>query len=65
MSELKPCPFCGSDGTIYNIEPHLHTIIDFPDYGGGWFVECTNCTCSVSGSTEEEVRKAWNRRGGA
>lgn len=33
-----------------------------PDYGGGAFVECTNCSCAISGETAEEAAKAWNTR---
>ena len=62
MKELKPCPFCGSDVTIYSIDPHPHVFIDFPSYYGGWFVECTNCSCCMASGSEEEARKSWNRR---
>ena len=33
-----------------------------PDYHGGAFIECSKCTCAMSGETSEEVIKAWNTR---
>ena len=61
-TELKPCPFCGGKAFMEVIEPHEHFIADLPDYGGGAFIECTNCTCSMSAKTEEKAIEAWNRR---
>lgn len=61
--ELKPCPFCGGEAVINTIEPHTHEFATFmPDYPGSTFVECTGCTCALSGDTEEKAIKAWNRR---
>ncbi len=63
MTELKPCPFCGCDASLMVIEPHAHYIATFmPDYPGGAFIECTVCTASISGETEEEATTTWNRR---
>lgn len=60
---LSPCPFCGSKATINTIEPHTHIFLTFmPDYGGSTFIECTGCTCGVSGETLEEAVEIWNRR---
>lgn len=61
--ELKPCPFCGGEAVINTIEPHKHEVAKFmPDYPGGTFIECTGCTCALSGETEEKAIKAWNTR---
>ena len=61
--ELLPCPFCGGKAMLDIIPPHTHTIATFmPDYEGGAFIECTGCTCAMSGRTAEEVAEAWNRR---
>lgn len=65
MSEIKllPCPFCGGKATITIIEPHKHAFATWmPDYTGGTFIECYNCSCSVSGETEEEAIGHWNTR---
>lgn len=59
--ELKPCPFCGKKAVINTIEPHAHIFVPMPDYEGGAFIECTGCTCVVSGKTEHEAVEAWNR----
>lgn len=52
--EFKPCPFCG--GTSLTI--------DYDIDEGGWYVSCDNirCNCSILQDTEEEVKRAWNRR---
>lgn len=60
--ELKPCPFCGGEAVINVIEPHEHVVVNLPPYPGGAFIECTGCTCAMSGQSEEEVIKAWNTR---
>ena len=63
MSKLKPCPFCGSKAIINIIPPHTHKIATFmPDYGGGAFVECTNCSCGIAASNRAEAVEAWNTR---
>lgn len=59
---LKPCPFCGGEAVIRTIAPHTHHFIDMPAYEGGTFIECSGCTCAVSGKTNKEAIGAWNRR---
>ena len=55
MSELKPCPFCGSKA---------HT----PLIQSMWFVECDNKDCGAlmgfdaEKVSQEEAISAWNRR---
>ena len=57
MTELKPCPFCGSKAKIYQL------------FNWNFYVACTNhecgCTldcCGYAYGTEEEAAEAWNRR---
>ena len=61
--ELLPCPFCGGEASIMEVEPHTHILATWiPDYKGGAFIECDGCTCAVSAETKEEAIEAWNRR---
>ena len=50
-TELKPCPFCGSDGAVVRM-------------GGSYFVMCETCTCCrVKGyGSEAAAIEAWNTR---
>lgn len=59
---LKNCPFCGGEAILNVIPPHKHKIVVFPDYEGGAFIECTKCTCAMSGDTAEEAIEKWNTR---
>lgn len=64
MSELKPCPFCGSDAELRS----------YIDNGGkkSWNVRCKNMCVVTCGHRNEkgvwrptlrkEAIKAWNRR---
>lgn len=62
MTELKPCPFCGSKAKI------------FDTMDGEWYVSCSQseyqetgiiCSCIPSTwiyDTKEDAIEAWNRR---
>lgn len=51
MSELKPCPFCGSDVG----EPIECT--------NGWYIVCDECgTAGLAYDSKAEAIAAWNRR---
>lgn len=54
MTELKPCPFCGSaEGRLNPVENHE----------GTWWVDCENCFCEGPWSkTKEYAIAAWNTR---
>jgi hypothetical protein len=57
MSEIKPCPFCGSE----NVE--LQSV----DYSAGdyYFVECKNDDCLINGPERPSILGAvddWNTR---
>ena len=59
MSELKPCPFCGGEKGM----PQLEQLRE--DSGGGWRILCYGCMASVGNRTEKtyaEVIEVWNTR---
>ena len=60
--ELKRCPFCGSEALMYEIPAHKHVLANMPDYEGGVFVECTQCTAVISACSIKDAETAWNRR---
>lgn len=49
MSELKPCPFCGSEASV---------VTDAPEY----FVVCVNSRCSLTHSDKAIAIDRWNTR---
>ena len=54
MSELKPCPFCGSEAKMYIFNNGLD-----------WQVECLNDDCACGTTTWESKERAieiWNTR---
>lgn len=51
-TELKRCPFCGSDPIVWR------------DGFGFTFIECTNCEIELAHKEPSEVAKAWNTRPG-
>ena len=64
MTELKTCPFCGSDKIQFNIEGHFQ-----PWSGEGmrlWYhCNCYDCGCSYNTGDTTSMKKAaeaWNRR---
>ena len=62
MSELKECPFCGSqEPMLTEHPPHKHVFINFPDHPGSWTIECS-CGVGVIDSTRESVISRWNQR---
>ena len=58
MSELKPCPFCGSDFVKLLTQTGLYPL---PLYKGYRAVVC-QCGAFVKARTEEEAIERWNRR---
>lgn len=59
--ELKPCPFCGTDNIGVNSTFISKAII----VGSAFFPLIVCCECFAQTQpyrTEEEARKAWNRR---
>ena len=53
MTELKPCPFCGSPP----VEPWMR------DWENSYSAYCSECGCiGPSARSEEEAVNLWNRR---
>lgn len=60
MTELKPCPFCGSENIKLN-----HYKVKENDW---WYIVCPNCEIAMdpwrwnAGQTRMEAIEKWNRR---
>ena len=51
MTELRKCPFCGGEASIYVA------------YDDGYYVCCDECGCGLPVyNTEQEAIEAWNKR---
>ena len=63
MIEMKPCPFCGNDGTG-PIEDALHVVFNEHDWRDpSWSVQCDKCTATMGYSdSEDEAIDRWNTR---
>lgn len=59
---VLPCPCCGDEVTLDFIPAHEHPIVGLPDYSGGTFIECNNCTYAMSGKDKQEVLMKHNSR---
>ena len=58
MPEIKPCPFCGGNVSVYAYDP-------FDGYQGNltrYRVFCLNCRASIEREDREKAIEAWNRR---
>ncbi len=60
MSELKPCPFCGDEAVIEQLDE---------DYNDEWCIYCLNSDgeckmqpCTQIYETQEDAIEAWNTR---
>ena len=60
MTELRECPFCGSQ--------HVDLVIDsyhgWPNYERTYKIICFSCSAQLYGEDKEELIDAWNRRAG-
>ena len=64
-NEPLPCPHCGAEPTMYDIEAHQHTItiggFKMPDHPGSAVIEC-GCGAGMIDDTKEAVLARWNQR---
>lgn len=61
MAELKPCPFCGHEGKIEN----LNSSNRFYHRKLPYRVKCSFCSCALAYTffrTKKEAKDAWNTR---
>lgn len=57
MEELKPCPFCGGEAEIVDIDPTPHYVAETH------WVACKECKASTNYSkNRDKAIEAWNRR---
>lgn len=57
MTDLKPCPFCGGEGTFSTVKLHNYSS------DMSFYVDCDTCGCSTSyEDTGAEVINLWNTR---
>jgi hypothetical protein len=61
---LLPCPFCGREPTVVDIDPHSHKggIAAFmPDHSGSSYIEC-GCGAGLIDDDRKAVIARWNAR---
>ena len=57
MTELEPCPFCGSHGDNIYVDEFWER------YEEPYFVKCNRCrACGPYAGTKEKAIENWNRR---
>ena len=56
--ELKPCPFCGGAGHVYEDGRLSSRSYDFPK----WYITCKKCGVETPTARIEQVVEIWNRR---
>lgn len=57
-SELKPCPFCGGAGHVYEDGRLSNKPYGFPK----WYIICKGCGVKTPTAKMEQVVRIWNRR---
>lgn len=61
MSDLKPCPFCGSKVELIIAPGYFSQGLS----SNGWFVKCKKCGIhQMPYQSDHDAIEAWNRRAG-
>lgn len=68
MTKLKPCPFCGGEAEVGQVE---HSA-GMDGYFTNWFIRCQKCGANIERAADDyygrksfpagEVMEIWNRR---
>ena len=61
MTELKPCPFCGSDFLVFHVD-RTHKSIIKCECGASVSIDCTRCSDPPVGMLVDSLTEMWNRR---
>ena len=61
MSELKKCPFCGSEKELFSM-PREMFISNGVSKNVGWSCICAHCDAHVWGREQEDTEATWNAR---
>ena len=57
-TKLKPCPFCGGAGHVYEDGRLSSRPYNFPK----WYITCKKCGVETPTARIEQVVEIWNRR---
>ena len=61
MTELKNCPFCGSEKDLFSM-PREMFISNGVSKNVGWSCICAHCDAHVWGREQEDTEATWNTR---
>jgi hypothetical protein len=61
ISELKKCPFCGSEKDMYSM-PREMLISEGVSTNVGWSCICAHCDAHVWGNKQEDTEAKYNTR---
>lgn len=58
MGEIKHCPCCGGNASVYEDARFHAKPYDFPK----WYIQCHDCGLRTPIGTTYQIVKIWNRR---